>query len=66
MVSPQAFKWPERFNTYFLFDLIIVSIHLTEHYCLVVVDIEKKTMKFYTSIDFPHRECLQVDEVLFY
>jgi len=50
---------------YFLFDLIIVPIHLNEHWCLVV-DIEKKTMKFYTSIDFPHCECLQVDEALFY
>jgi len=53
-------------NMYFLFDLIIVPIHLNEHWCLVVVDFEKKTMKFYTSIDFPHRECPQVDEVLFY
>ena len=66
MVSPQALKWPEWFNTYFLSDLIIVPIHLNEHWCLVVVELEKKTMKFYTSIDFPHREFLQVDEVLFY
>jgi len=53
-------------NMYFLFDFIIVPVRLKEHWSLALVEFINKTLKFYSSVVVPHRECLQVDEVLIY
>ncbi|PSN41014.1 hypothetical protein C0J52_16055 [Blattella germanica] len=51
-------RWTRKVDI-FSYDLIIIPIHLDVHWCLIAIDFEKRTVKYYDSMGSPNNKCLE-------
>ena len=50
-------RWTKHVDI-FGFELIFVPIHLVDHWCLAVVDMQNRTLLYYDSYGKPNQACL--------
>lgn len=51
-------RWT-RLTNIFEYNLILLPIHLTMHWCLVCIEPKNHIIKYYDSLKIPNRQCLQ-------
>merc|ERR1712008_168656 len=52
-------RWTRKFDL-FSFDIILVPVHLDVHWCLAVINLKEKSVKFYDSMGSDKPEILKV------
>uniref|UniRef100_A0A914BXW3 Ubiquitin-like protease family profile domain-containing protein n=1 Tax=Acrobeloides nanus TaxID=290746 RepID=A0A914BXW3_9BILA len=51
-------RWTRKVDI-FAYDLLFVPVHLTVHWCMLIIDFKKKKIDFYDSMLGEHTACLQ-------
>ncbi|WP_342265071.1 Ulp1 family isopeptidase [Cardinium endosymbiont of Philonthus spinipes] len=51
-------KWTKGKNI-FSYDMVLIPVHLTNHWCLAVIDFRSKTIKYYDSLGGENWDCLK-------
>lgn len=46
-------RWTRKIDI-FNMDIILVPVHLINHWCMAIIDMKKKTIKYYNSFDMPN------------
>ncbi|GAU99265.1 hypothetical protein RvY_10293 [Ramazzottius varieornatus] len=52
-------RWTKKIDL-FSFDLILVPVHLSSHWCLAVIDLKKKQMRYYDSLGHKNEQCFRL------
>lgn len=52
-------QWTRKVDL-FMYDMIAIPIHLGFHWCMAIINLKQKTIKYYDNLGFPNDKCLDV------
>lgn len=52
-------RWTRQVDL-FMYDIIAIPIHLGFHWCMAIINVKQKTVKYYDNMGFPNGKCLKL------